>query len=195
MEGNMRPKLRYRLPDIIELRSPYRDGETRRTRFLSTNLVVGEFATDYYRRYPLWKATKQFQSIVRTFNPDALFDMEDYLDMARANLPDMEFVTRKITEHERDGYNTWTKANQSKFWQLLAILVENGYKVSLAPDPDHECLIFSIMGTKHASRNRSKCLSSRSDDAFDAYMLGMYKHFVLFDGGDWEGSTQGDNWG
>ena len=87
------------------------------------------------------------------------------------------------------------KKNETKFSDFLQDCLDNGYKVSVAPDLENSCYICTLIGTKNSTHNTGVGLTSRSDSVIEAMYLTMYKHFVVFSGETWDTQTENKNWG
>ena len=161
-----------------------------------TRLFLDRLDSDFYVGIPYsWKATINFNLLQATFAPTSIITDMESMEMAKNFQSSMEFVELKLPLDQKSAYTAWLKSNSDKFWQLLTELGESGYKVTLSPDTDNACYIVSLIGTKNSRSNANRCMSSRSDDPFEAYMLAFYKHFVICDGSDWGKTSNDRSWG
>lgn len=108
---------------------------------------------------------------------------------------DFEFVNYKLTKDDKKQFDKWASDNADKLIPLVTQLFEAGYKLSISPDLDNLCYIATITSTKHSAHNKMSAMTSRSDDWTEAVMIGLYKHFVVFDGADWPKDADRDSWG
>lgn len=141
------------------------------------------------------KAADYFTLTQRTFYPNTLLDLRDITMPKKPQFMEYEFVTIRLTEEQVVEFEQWATASTTKIWQMLNDLAEAGYKHSTSPDLENACHISTLTATQHATDNQQRCLSSRSDNLIEAVLLTCYKHFVLSDGGTWQGSQARKNWG
>jgi len=109
----------------------------------------------------------------------------------------IEFLTLKLTSQDREKFDVWAKEGTKKTWPMLRELYEGGYKVSISPDFNNQCVIVSLTGTDNSTHNVGYCMTSRAEDVQEAILIACYKHFVMADGADWEAvaGKNEDNWG
>lgn len=108
---------------------------------------------------------------------------------------DIEFVNYKLTNDDRTSFLAWQEKNLPHIVRLTTDLLEAGYKLSVSPDMDNGCYIVTVTSTKHSAYNKSRAMTSKSDDWQEAIMLSLFKVFVIFDGKDWEYDAELQNWG
>jgi hypothetical protein len=131
----------------------------------------------------------------RVFLPESLLTYEDVIMAKNGKFIEYEFVNIRLTEEQIADFEAWSQKNQNKVWAMLGELAEAGYKHSTSPDPDNQCHISTLTATDHAALNTRHCMSSRSDDLLEAVMLTCYKHFIISNGLEWQGSAARKNWG
>lgn len=90
------------------------------------------------------------------------------------------FVDINLTAGERDdleGYvGEWSPGALAAF---LSLVLDDGYKLSLSPDPAHNCVIATLTGTQSGCANRGFSLSARGPDGSGALLALWYKHVRL----------------
>lgn len=121
------------------------------------------------------------------------------LEMKKSNRfkSNIEFVTLKLTSQDREKFANWEKDAGKKIWAMLTELNEGGYKMSISPDFNNNCVIASLTATDNSVHNQGLCMTSRAEDTQEALLVMCYKHFVMADGADWltvAGKNE-DNWG
>lgn len=107
----------------------------------------------------------------------------------------IEFITRSMDETEAASFKQWVKSVDKEASTMIQDAMLDDYKLSVTWDDNNECFIATLTGKQEQRSNADKALSSRSDDWYEAIMLTLYKHHVLFNGGKWSGSSQKNNWG
>lgn len=69
---------------------------------------------------------------------------------------------------------------------ILEALVQEGYKLSISPDFEHNSVIASATGRIPGSPNEGRSLSARGPDLAGAINALWYKHGILGESGNWE---------
>lgn len=108
----------------------------------------------------------------------------------------IKFTTIRLQTADKKAFEKWLTENRDDYYDIKATLIASGYKFNMSYDPDKDCVMVSMTGTNNTSYNSNLCVTSRSNDPFEAEMLALYKHFVIAKQGDWEDvATELDNWG
>lgn len=107
----------------------------------------------------------------------------------------IEFVNRNLDADEGEKFKVWAKGVDNESGTLISEIMVDDYKLSVTYDDNNECFIATITGKDEQRHNPNKALSARSDNWYEAVMMALYKHLVLFGGGKWSGGTQRNNWG
>lgn len=106
------------------------------------------------------------------------------------------FHNIRLTNEQKPDFINFVGEADEPLVKMLAQLGMDGYKFSVTFDPERDCYILAITGTDLAVVNKNSCFTSRSADFTEACMMGLYKHYVLAEGGDWSKIvTQTDDWG
>lgn len=108
---------------------------------------------------------------------------------------EVEFISYKLSAEDATAFVEWANRNDKKVFELAERLGADGYKFSLSPDLDNECMLVSMTGTKHAARNTGLCMTSRADTFLEALLMCIYKHTVVFQSSDWDAAKTRQNWG
>lgn len=111
------------------------------------------------------------------------------------NWSKIEFVSRNLLSEEADDFKKWEKGVSAESGSLISQVMLDDYKLSVTYDDNNECFIATLTGKDDQRHNSNKALSARSDDWYEAIMMTLYKHLVLFSGTKWSGSSQKNNWG
>lgn len=88
---------------------------------------------------------------------------------------EIQFVSINLTVADKDALSAWNLSPD----ELLSEVnrwVENGYKVSLSPDFDHDSFVVSLTGKECTPiENKDRCLSSRGSTLQNALLSMMFK--------------------
>lgn len=94
----------------------------------------------------------------------------------------IEFAYVSLTDaHDRE-YETWIKNEAGNTDDIITILANDGYNVSVSQDlvsDSYKCS-FTTKLPKHV--NSGICITSWSDNPLDALFLNFWKTYVLFEG-------------
>lgn len=116
---------------------------------------------------------------------------------AADNKPDWQvtFVQIKLTGEHIDGFSKWMERKEPEIALDVASFMSNGHKTSITWDNDNKCWIVSATCKEEGSKNYNHCLSSRSNEWWEALCMNVYKNDILCDGGSWADKQQNSNWG
>jgi len=108
---------------------------------------------------------------------------------------EIEFVDLRLDAVQKEEFVQWKKALGEDSYSAITDLVGTGHKLSLTWDDNGNCFIASFTCRDERNVNTGKCITSRSDDWYEAALLGVFKATVIFKNGAWLGATRKDNWG
>lgn len=108
---------------------------------------------------------------------------------------DIEFVNYKMDAAEKKAFKVWYVNSPEKYFTDLINLIATGYKSSVSYSDDLECFTHALTCQDETSPNYNKCLTSRSDDYWEAMAISMFKHLELSEGGIWVFESAKNNWG
>lgn len=111
------------------------------------------------------------------------------------NFSDYTFVEIRLTQADKDAFKAWASSNASDGIDLLAALVNSGYKLSVSWSDYNDCYTASLTGTEENGPNYQHVMTSRSDDLYEAIMIALYKHYELCPDGEWPTDKQVNDWG
>jgi len=110
---------------------------------------------------------------------------------------EVDFVRCELSKSERDDVQKWDK-DGVQTWDTVTRLVEDGYKLSVSADKQHNCVGAYLTSPKTQDGKRQKCLGSRGPDILGALRSLAFKHVVKLDQ-DWANGTSADwdtgSWG
>lgn len=111
------------------------------------------------------------------------------------NLFDVVFVNVKIDIAEEGKFNAWTSRKDGEVAFDIAKAISDGHKIGLSWDSGNACFIVSATCKDDASINYNHCISSRSDDWYEALMMTVYKVQVMLADKAWSSGAERSNWG
>jgi hypothetical protein len=116
----------------------------------------------------------------------------------KREMPPIDFINIYLSEDEQQKFHDWSISKDrgfDDFEELLGLLVNAGYKISIKPDYDNDCYVVSTTGEENTP-NHNCCVSSRSDDLEEALMLAYYKVAVISAWGEFPRKPKRKlNWG
>lgn len=96
--------------------------------------------------------------------------------------PVWEFVDVRLTEQDkailRDGWRP-----RDTMEDYITILCENGFKVSISMDFEHDSAIFAVSGKHKDSKNVGRTLTARGSTVQNAWLSWAYKFEFYCDDG------------
>lgn len=113
----------------------------------------------------------------------------------KPNFSDFQFSDIRLTKDDKAAFNKWATDHVLDAFDLLDALVNSGVKASYSWSDANDCYSFSLTQLDEKSENAHVVLVSRADNFQEGLMLGLYKHYVVCDGGLWPVRSQESNWG
>lgn len=107
----------------------------------------------------------------------------------------MEFVNFKLRQDESVEFNTWTAKLGEHGLDEIAGMMAEGYKLSIKWDSENVCFIASWTSSADMAVNTNMCMTSRSNDWYEAALMGVYKHKFIFGKTGWPRQGKDNNWG
>lgn len=105
------------------------------------------------------------------------------------------FVDVRLAQQDKVQFEQFMQQGDDELGLLLAEFVSNGNKFSLTWDNDNSCFIASATCRDEGSVNLNHCISSRSQDWFEAVMLTVFKATVMLVDKAWSEVTSDRSWG
>jgi len=106
-----------------------------------------------------------------------------------------EFVTIKLTGKAKDDFHTWASRKEADVALDVASFISNGHKIGISWDDSNKCWIVSATCKVDGDVNENCCITSRSDDWFEAMAMNVFKATVLCNGGAWRDQQESSEWG
>jgi len=113
----------------------------------------------------------------------------------QSNFVETEFVSVRLDKEQALAFASWLEQDNESRALDLAEFITAGHKTSITWDDYNSCFIVASTCKDEASDNNNKCITSRSNDWYEAMMLNVYKANVIFDKGAWEADAQTNAWG
>jgi len=147
------------------------------------------------------KNTRKYRSFLSyilryALHPQSVFKFricEGIFTMAfRTNIT---FVDAKLTLDDVPAVEAFAKQFKGNVANLLTKLAGDGYTVKIGFYPDKASFAVFVAPDKDNKNNRNKMLSSWSDDVEEALYMSGFKHYQMFEGGEWVVDEKRANWG
>lgn len=113
----------------------------------------------------------------------------------RGNWPETNFVNLKITGKHKDGFLSWMSRKDNDIQVDVAAFMSNGHKTSISWDTNNNVWIVSATCKDESSPNVNCCLTSRSNEWWEAMCMNVYKHDIICAQGSWLDSAESGDWG
>lgn len=113
----------------------------------------------------------------------------------RNGFPQTDFINLTLNKKQAGEFEDWRNGDATKLATQLAEFIADGNKTSITYDFDNECFIVSSTCKAEGHANENKCLTSRSDDWYEALLMNVYKSNVVFAGAEWVSEDNGRKWG
>lgn len=108
---------------------------------------------------------------------------------------DVTFVNVRLSKKDADQFSTYFSRDIRETGEDLTVFISKGHKIGLSWDDKGACFVASATCRDERSPNYNRCITSRSDDWYEAMIMNVYKHDVLFQGGTWVSDDAGGSWG
>lgn len=157
----------------------------------------------FYSKYPvplnhLGYPTAHYQSFLNrkiSHLEERVMSRKNSSAPANKNSWEVTFVQIRLTGEHKDGFEKWSSRKDTDVALDVATFMSNGNKTSITWDDANKCWIVSATCKEESSKNYNHCLSSRSDDWYEAMKMNVYKNDVICNKGSWLDQQQDSNWG
>jgi hypothetical protein len=102
-------------------------------------------------------------------------------DLFKVDFGETYFTTIELAEADLTKYDAWYVENEADYPEYLNQLMAQGDKLSLAYDLYNDCITATLTIRNKKSAAHGAVISARSDNAYDALCLVVYKRMVLLD--------------
>lgn len=110
-------------------------------------------------------------------------DMEDY--MAKHN-NDFNLIEYRLTDEELEAFESWVEREKISTVSALNYCGEKDIKVSLTFTENRMAWCVSLTGREGNRFNSATTLTSWSEDAIEALLMGVFKASIIFQDGKWQ---------
>jgi len=107
----------------------------------------------------------------------------------------MTFVDYRLTGKDKDGFEEFFSAKYDVLAEELVQVIANGHRATITWNEKDVCFIASLVCNDERSVNKGCCVSSRSQDWWEALMMSVYKVTKILGDSDWSKMSAGSNWG
>lgn len=98
----------------------------------------------------------------------------------------MEFISNKLNKEELAEFDSWFVDHELDITTYVTVLLQAGYRISVIDDEYTGACQAQLSPRYTDMRNVGRMLCAFGEDYTEAVALLVYKHQVLFAGGDWE---------
>jgi len=107
----------------------------------------------------------------------------------------VDFIEVRLDKEEVKAFNVYAKRPQEELSLDLATTISNKNKLSVSWDEKNVCFVASCTCRDIDSANENCCISSRSDDWWEAICLTMFKINVVLGDKAWREGQSSASWG
>lgn len=108
---------------------------------------------------------------------------------------DTTFVNFKLVGEAKDRFVHYMAATVEEHSKVLTGLMSQGMKFSFSENLEHGFFLASVTCKDEGSINNNRCITSRSNDWFEALMMCCFKIDELGVDEDWLDQAGSDEWG
>lgn len=105
------------------------------------------------------------------------------------------FVDMKLSKENSLDFKEWFSRKAETVALDIASFMSNGHKISITWSNDNSCWIVSATCKDEKNVNVDCCMSSRSDDWYEALAMCCFKNDIIAKGGRWLDESTDNNWG
>jgi len=102
-----------------------------------------------------------------------------------ADWADIKFSRITLTSEQKREFKALTTEEKSSLVDKTIQMICSGHKASIVWEDSHQCFIFSVTCKLENHINFNVCLSSRSDDLWEAMALTTFKTLYCCPEGEW----------
>lgn len=102
------------------------------------------------------------------------------------------FVDIYVTDADREALTVYMQPGQVDLEGFIQTVLEDGYKLTVAGDYEHSCVVTTLTGRSDTCENKGYAMSARGPDAHSALVVLWYKHTVTAHWGKWTDESDVD---
>lgn len=108
-----------------------------------------------------------------------------------ADWQDIKFARVSLSTDQKKAFKALKQAEKAELMDKTVRMIVSGHKASITYDNSNQCFIFSLTCKMENHVNFNVCMTSRSDDMWEAMALASYKTLYCCPDGEW--MTEGDD--
>jgi prolyl oligopeptidase PreP (S9A serine peptidase family) len=105
------------------------------------------------------------------------------------------FVSYKLTKEDKVVFEKWSSRNEAEVALDVATFMSSGAKTSITWDTTNNVWIVAATMKEETNKSYNECISSRSDDWYEALRMNAFKALVLCKNAAWSSLSEGQDWG
>lgn len=106
-----------------------------------------------------------------------------------------KFAAISLSDEEKRQFKGWWTENENDMNEYINIALREQWKSSSSYDDTNDCFIVSFTMRDPDDKNYDICVTSRSDNLWEAYGLSVWKIYVLFKEQKLPTEARKNNWG
>lgn len=114
---------------------------------------------------------------------------------AEVNNWGVKFCSIELDTPSKEKMKKWASENYKDLETYGDAMIRSGWKTSLSWSDDNDCFIAASTQQDEDDENHKVCVTSRSNNMFEALILNYYKIFVLYKNSALPTERKNDNWG
>lgn len=105
------------------------------------------------------------------------------------------FADVDLTHEQREDFEVWCNKPDLEIYEVLPIVLSQGYKISIVFKPERDAWIATLTGMDGAPFNTNVSMSSFHQTVDQAIALALYKHLVVAEEREWASIAKPRAWG
>lgn len=114
---------------------------------------------------------------------------------SQKNSFDVTFVDVRLSAQDKEQFTSYMLQEADELNLNLADFIADDHKFSVTWDDENKCFIASATCRDEGSINHNCCISSRSQEWYEAMQLTVFKATVLLGGKAWTDAKTDKSWG
>lgn len=92
---------------------------------------------------------------------------------------EIKYVNLELSDRDREPLAEWVKASKAEIWSMAESMANAEYQFSLKWDDKFSCFLVNVTCMDKNSPNFGGVMPSRSDALEEAFIIAIYKHYVV----------------
>ena len=106
-----------------------------------------------------------------------------------------EFINVRLNQRQKEDFVVWSSRKAEDVALDVAGFISEGHKIGITWDLNNTCWIVSATCKVPGDPNENCCLTSRSDDWYEAMVMCVFKDRVIGKDVPWRDMQEDTNWG